>query len=256
MIYRMLTKIYDICHICEKEAGDMKTSAASRDQIKKLVEYGMEASKLNGVTLCEYEREEYICMEDCPLEALYVFISGRAKVSFIADNGRSLLLGFYNGRGLIGDLEFMTGSDTAHMGIQAVTPVKCLAVPLALNREELQKNCRFLMCAGGDLAEKLSSSNDNCAQIILYPLEKRLCSYIEATAENGCFRERLTLTSELLGTSYRHLMRALEALCEKGVLEKRGKIYHISDRDKLSQNGMGAYELWNGGRQRFSVDTE
>lgn len=228
----------------------MKSGPASKDQINQLGEYGMEASKLSGVMLCEYERGEYICMEDCPLDALYVFLDGRAKVSFVAENGRSLLLGFYNGRGLIGDLEFMAGSDKAHMGVQAVTPVRCLMVPLALNRGALSSDCRFLMHAGGDLADKLSSSNDNCAQIILYPLEKRLCSYIAATAEYGFFREKRTLTAELLGTSYRHLMRAMAALCEKGLIEKQGKTYRISDRAALLENGMGAYELWNGGTSR------
>jgi len=231
----------------------MRTDTATKEQLEKLGGYGLDAEALSGVALYEYERGEYICMEDFPLEALYIFLDGRAKVSFVADNGRSLLLGFYDGRGLIGDLEFMTASDTAHMGVQAVTTVRCLSVPLARNREALRQNCRFLMCAGGDLAEKLSISNDNCAQIILYPLEMRLCSYIAATAENGCFCERLTLTAELLGASYRHLMRALAGLCEKGLLYKRGKTYCIPDREALIKNGMGVYELWDGGHRKHPV---
>jgi hypothetical protein len=72
----------------------MRTDTATEEQLKKLGGYGLAAEALSGVTLCEYERGEYICMEDCPLEALYIFLDGRAKVSFVADNGRSLLLGF------------------------------------------------------------------------------------------------------------------------------------------------------------------
>lgn len=223
----------------------MKAKAASKEQASILCKYGLERARLHGVTVCSYARGEYICMAESPLGAVFIVVSGRAKVSFTAENGRSLLLGFYQDGGLIGDLEFMTDSDTAHMGVQAVTPVTCLSVPVAANREELLENARFLMCAGNGLAKKLGSSNDNCAQIILYPLETRLCSYIAATAEDGYFREKLTETAELLGASYRHLMRALAGLCEKRLLEKRGRAYFVRDRDALMRAGMGLYMTGN-----------
>lgn len=219
----------------------MRTFAASEKQLKLLDEYGLEGAQLRRVSLCRYERGEYLCMAGGPLGALMIFVSGRAKVSFTAYNGRSLLLGFYDACGLIGDLEFMIGSQTARMSVQAVTPVFCLAVPLEANGQGLRENPRFLLRAGRAVAEKLSDSNGNCAQIILYPLETRLSAYIAATAEDGCFREKLTETAELLGSGYRHLMRALSSLCDRKILEKRDKGYYIIDREALLQNGTGRY---------------
>jgi CRP-like cAMP-binding protein len=223
----------------------VKICAVSREQKAILREYGLEPARLRGVAACSYARGEYICLAGFPLRALFIVVSGRAKVSFSAENGRSLLLGFYQDGGLIGDLEFMTGSDTAHMGVQAVTPATCLSVPIAENDAELRENTAFLLCAGNGLAKKLGSSNESCAQIILYPLETRLCSYIAATAEDGCFREKLTETAELLGASYRHLMRALAGLCDRQLLEKRGGAYYIRDRDALIAAGMGLYMTGN-----------
>jgi CRP-like cAMP-binding protein len=79
----------------------MRNHAAPVEELKILNHYELESARLRGVTICEYEPGEYICMEDCPLEALLIVISGRAKVCFSAENGRILLLGFYNESGFI-----------------------------------------------------------------------------------------------------------------------------------------------------------
>lgn len=65
---------------------------------------------------------------------------------------------------------------------------------------------------------------------LLYPLENRLASYInELLLINNNeslyvdFDESLVNIAEHLGSSYRHLLRTLNVLCEKEVLQKDDK---------------------------------
>jgi CRP-like cAMP-binding protein len=68
-------------------------------------------------------------------------------------------------------------------------------------------------------------------------LENRLAGYILAAGEridsNGLttisFDENLTQISELLGTSYRHLLRILNSFCQKGAMVKKGSHYEVVD---------------------------
>jgi hypothetical protein len=58
---------------------------------------------------------------------------------------------------------------------------------------------------------------------------------------DGYFEESKTVLSEILGTSYRHLLRTLDSLCAKGVLGKEGKGYSILDEDALTSIGEDYY---------------
>jgi len=69
---------------------------------------------------------------------------------------------------------------------------------------------------------------------LLYPLENRLASYINEFLTNDedsniyiDFDENLVNIAELLGSSYRHLLRTLNTLSKKGVLEKEDGKYKV-----------------------------
>lgn len=203
-----------------------------------LSSYALEESEIIGLHVREYDSGDMLCCEGTPLTELLIVISGRSRVSCMAENGRSLLLCFSEGESIHGDLELFTGRELACSDVQAATKLRALAIPMEDNRELLLKNAAFLARAGGDLAAKLERSTQNCAAIILNSLGTRLCRYIELTARNGVFAERLGETAELLGTSYRHLMRELGRLCESGILEHSGPgEYKISDIKRLSEKG-------------------
>lgn len=55
--------------------------------------------------------------------------------------------------------------------------------------------------------------------------------------ESLYFNENLTHLSELLGTSYRHLLRTLNDLCKQGVINKEEEGYRVADKERLNQIG-------------------
>jgi hypothetical protein len=58
---------------------------------------------------------------------------------------------------------------------------------------------------------------------------------------DGFFVEKKTEVSEILGTSYRHLLRTFDRLCEKGVLKREGRGYRIADNNLLHEIGDDYY---------------
>ncbi len=197
---------------------------------------------LFGAVALRFAPGEAVCTAGQPLPYLLLVLSGRAKASVLAENGRELLLCFTQAGDLIGDLELMLGTVTAETSIRAMTDVVCVGVPLARNRDMLRSDPAFLNYVGAALAGKLKNSTASCSHIILYPLETRLCAYIAATARAGVFAEPLTETADLIGTSYRHLLRALEQLASQGLIERAGRgRYRIADPAALSARGKGLY---------------
>ena len=223
----------------------MIRSEITSHQPRILEDYGFTSNELIDVSVFEYAEGEFICKEEQPIDQLLFLYEGNAKVCCNMENGKSLLLCFYHSGGLIGDLELMIDCHTAKTSVQAISRVKCVSVPVKLNQAALHSNIRFLNNVGSALARKLERCSKNSSFIILYPLETRLCSYIEAMCKDGSFRDNLTEIAELLGISYRHLLRSLQNLCADGVLEKGKTGYRIKDYAALHRLARNFYEPVN-----------
>lgn len=204
--------------------------------------YGIDSGKLKGLRVQEYDKGEYISREGQPLDCLFIVLTGKAKVFCDMENGRRLLLSFYKSDGMIGDIELMLGIENASASVQALTVFSCIVIPIGReNKEILRGNLLFLNIVGEILAHKLEHSSKNSAHMILYPLEERLCSYIEVTNQDGIFAEKLTETAEAIGTSYRHLLRELKRLSENGILKKEKNCYRITNAEELRKRSRNFY---------------
>lgn len=168
--------------------------------------------------LVSFKKGEYICNENEKMEYLFFLVKGKGKVYVILKNGKSLLLSF--------------------------------CYPLNIVREKLLKDAKFLRYVCDSLGRKLQSSSNNNSINLLYPLENRLASYILAAKEEiivdnkkaYIFNEKLTELAELLGTSYRHLLRTINALINKGVISKENGYYKILDKKLLKTLSVGVYK--------------
>ena len=191
-------------------------------------ELNMQEIFINDVTkhmkLLKFDKYEYLSREEEDLEYLLFFIQGKAKVFKTLPNGRSLLLAFYNSIRVIGDIEIVK-NQSATSTIQALSTCYCLAIPMKKARLELTNDRKFLKFTCESLAEKLAAVSMNSSINLLYPLENRLASYINEFLTNDedsniyiDFDENLVNIAELLGSSYRHLLRTLNTLSKKGVL--------------------------------------
>lgn len=154
------------------------------------------------------------------LKSLYVFLEGRAKVVRLMENGRTMLHDFYTGVSLLGDLELCRGDLTALSSVRAVTDVWLIGFELTGRSEAMLRDPRLLRLMCGELASKLEQASASAAKNLLYPLSERLIDYMRMAQPGDVFSESLTGTSELLGVSYRHLLRTLKAFEEQGLVER------------------------------------
>lgn len=69
-----------------------------------------------------------------------------------------------------------------------------------------------------------------------------MASYILSNKEKNTFKENLTETAELLGASYRHLLRTLNSLCSKSIIKKTKNYYEIIDEEVLRGLAEDLYE--------------
>lgn len=246
---------YDICHnliniILQyyetwklwKGAICMANGSLTVKMQNELQKYGLSDFEAGDVRILKFEKGQYLCREGFPMEFLLFLIEGKAKAYINVSNGRSLLLTFYAKTGILGDIELMSDG-ICTTNVQALTEVTCMGIPLKHCGERLRGNVTFMNFVGAHLAQKLERCARNGAINILLPLETRLCSYVIMTNEDGLFNENLTEVAELLGTSYRHLLRTFDGLRRDGVLEKKAKGYFIKDGIELQIRAQDFYSV-------------
>jgi CRP/FNR family putative post-exponential-phase nitrogen-starvation transcriptional regulator len=212
----------------------MEKEKLSEQHMAALAEYGL-ATDVSDISLFRYKSDEFILQQGYPCPYILILLEGRMKVFNTVLSGRTLLSCYYATSGILGEVEFASDAHAAASSVQAVTDVSCIAIPIARYKNELKGNITFMNAVSAALAQKLFLSSRNSAAAILHPLDARLCAYIAMTNTGGCFREKLTELAEILGTSYRHLLRTLNGLCLRGVLEKTPQGYLIRDEAELGR---------------------
>lgn len=196
-----------------------------------------------------FNKNEYICKAEEKIEYLFFFVEGRAKVYTSLSNGKSLLLCFYKPFKVIGDVEFLHYSN-ANSNVQAIEATYCIGISLKDIRQRAMEDPKFLSFMCENLSEKLIRLSKYSSINLLYSLENRLASYILAISSSDEGEKskginldgNLTEVSELLGTSYRHLLRTLNKLCLQGVVIKNKDFYEILDIKKLEELAGDLYE--------------
>ncbi|KEK22663.1 transcriptional regulator YeiL [Bacillus gaemokensis] len=195
-----------------------------------------------------FKKNEHICKENEDIHYLYFFVEGKAKAYNTLSNGKSLLLCFYDGLQMLGDVELIHSRKTT-TNVQVIADSYCIGIPLEKVREQLLHDATFLRRICDSLAQKLNRLSKNSTINLLYPLENRLASYILATGESAThndkrviFKGNLTETSELLGTSYRHLLRTLNTFCDKNVIRKNNGYYEVTNIRLLKELAADIYK--------------
>lgn len=207
------------------ESNDKLDEYVEKYELRNLFSNDME----EYMTLYMFNKSEYICREYEYLDNMFFLVRGKAKVAKHLENGKSLLLSFYKPFTIIGDVEFIRNSKT-DCSVRAIEDTYCIGIRLDIVRGKLINDCKFLLNICDYMGEKLKENSNNSSINLLYPLENRLASYIVAfidTENSSCnkfkFKESHIEIAELLGTSYRHLNRTLNKLCDDGVLKKMAK---------------------------------
>lgn len=172
-----------------------------------------------------FKKGESICTLGHAVNYMYFLVKGKTKVSTLLSTGKSLLLCFTNPLEIIGDIEFID-NPFADCNVTALNECVCLAFPLDKIKQYAFNDPKFLRFIIESLGTKLRNNSIYSAINMLYPLENRFASYLLSLVSNDCEKrytveiESITLLSELLGTSYRHLNRVVSSLISQGVIKK------------------------------------
>lgn len=212
----------------------MKSLPIPPHYLPQLTQFGLSGTLPSPPFLACFDKGEYLCREGEPLDYIMYVVKGRIKISITTSTGRTLLIRFTENWGIIGSLEMLSNQVVTASNL-AVTPVEAIAVPLHANLAYLRQSQPFLLHLATTMSVAFVDASKYSAINILLPLKPRLCSYIVLTQENGLFTEKLTDTAELLGISYRHLLRALQELCKENLLKKQTEGYRILNLARLSQ---------------------
>lgn len=174
-----------------------------------------------------------------PLQNLCFLVEGCATVYNAMENGRAAMLTEYRGVQTIGELELLMEGPVLTGSIQAGTSGAMLYLPLEPSRERLFHDAAILRYLGREVARKLEHSSRLSAQDRLYPLSARLAAYLLYRQSVPEAEPRLTMPltrlCELMGTSYRHLLRTLREFCENGYLVRENGGYLIADEEALKR---------------------
>lgn len=201
------------------------------------------------IELFFWKKNEHICREDEHAEYLFFFVDGKAKVYITLQNGKSLLLCFYEEFKLIGDIEIINGKNST-ANVQAIEECYCLGIKREIVSQYLLRDVIFLRFMCESLSHELERSSKNSSINLLYPLENRLASYLYTTISHDVtkqedtpiFQENLTALAELLGTSYRHLHRSIDSLCKKKIIERTPQGIKIVNEDELKALTFDLYQ--------------
>jgi len=138
--------------------------------------------------------------------------------------------------------------ETANSNVQVIEDTYCVGISFDDIRKFAFDDSKFLRFACDALRDKLIRLSKNSSINLLYPLENRLASFILATCKESedknkiIFLGNLTEVSELLGTSYRHLLRTLNILCIEDAIIKNENYYEIINAGILEKLAGELYE--------------
>lgn len=190
-----------------------------------------------------YEREEYILEAGAPLEYYYLLVDGKIKISYLFENGKSMLLKFYQEFNTIGDMELLKNIPVGCIA-QAVQDSYLIAIPSEILRNQYSNDLKFLHHLVDSLSEKLYATINNSSYNFVYPLVNRLASFLvkHMTDENYILLDSsFEDIAQFLGTTYRHLNRTLRELESEDIIRCENKRVYILDEDRLRELAKNEY---------------
>lgn len=173
-----------------------------------------------------YQPGEQIIAFSKPIEKLRFMIRGRAKISFVHEDGKQSIVHFAQKGEYLGELSFLE-IEREPKNVSAISVCVFVSIDMGSAKEVLTCDAEFLYGLNRFIGKKMlartyfSSKNQN------YELKYRLAAHILLLQNEGIYREKHTETAEYLGVSYRHLLYTFKEFIDEGILMKLKKGYKV-----------------------------
>lgn len=178
-----------------------------------------------------FDKGEYLFSQNMPSDYLYFLVSGRVEVFAYIGENRIHCQQYFCSCEIIGETDILWGEPSISY-VLALSSCKCIGISLPRYREILLNDIAFLRHVARALSNRLKDKTTDRNRLI--SLESRLAAYIFDFSNGGIFTANLKETAELLDSSYRHLLRSMSSMCDKGTLKKLGRsCYRIEDMNTL-----------------------
>ena len=181
------------------------------------------------IDLVNFAKDEIVIKENEDVDCLYFILVGKVKAFSCNVKGDFDVV--YMTKGMIGDVEFVSARPAVRT-VQVVSDTLCMRLNVKGYRHRLMSDRNFLRYLTAQLADKIvmlrAPSEANATQI---SSEDRLLEYLKLSVkEDGQITQSLREIAPVMGVSYRHLIRMMNALCEDGRLrhgDVKGKYYIV-----------------------------
>ncbi|MGE6226852.1 Crp/Fnr family transcriptional regulator [Paenibacillus chitinolyticus] len=202
------------------------------------------------LSLFSFEQGEMICSRGEPASYLYVLVKGKIKIYTSSAEGKTLILCFKTPIEVIGDIEYIRGSDIVNT-VEAVSSVHMIGIHHRWLKKYGNDHAPLLRFLLEIITQKFYIDSNFSSFNLMYPVEVRLASYLLSVfcdESDNLVRGRLSTThlmdaANLIGTSYRHLNRVIQKFCSEGLLQRTRGFITIKDREGLSaMAGHNIYE--------------
>ncbi len=198
---------------------------------------------INVMELHFFQKGETIFKAESNLEYYYLLVDGKIKISYPFENGKAMLLKFYNPLNTVGGLELLDNKPIV-CEVEAMEDAYLIAISSDILRKNYLDNPQFLHHLVESLSEKLYTTIKSSSYNFVYPLINRLSSYLVERLSDKDYidiNSSLQQVAQFLGTTYRHLNRILKDLEEKSIIKYKNKRIYVLDEDKLRELSKNFY---------------
>lgn len=184
--------------------------------------------------IVNFKHNETIIHENETLKNIYYIIGGKAKITDIQYNGKSILLQFLKNNDWIGELTIL-GVEERTKNVTSIGSVTCLMIPLDIVNQYLLTDITFFKELSVFLSKKLLDRSSHFSKNQSYDLKYRLATFLLGSSNNDIYQESHIMVAEYLGVSYRHLLQIFSDFKSLGYIKKIGKNNYKINRQKLME---------------------
>ena len=163
---------------------------------------------------------------------LYFLVEGKLRAFSYSEQGQVVPFGYFRAFQPLGEVSSLWGEPPG-LTVEAVDRSLCLAIDLQRRRSDLLNDPAFLQYICRHLCDRVRILNNNMENLMTRPVECRLAAFILQNSDGDFFDCSLSECSELISTSYRHTIRSMNSLCEKGFMRKQNGHYYIQNSAEL-----------------------
>lgn len=176
------------------------------------------SEELKGTYKENFEQGQLIINSNKPLTILRFLVKGKAKITYIHEDGKTAIVDFVYPNEYLGELSFLN-IESLHKNVRAISPCEFISIDFSQGAY-LKENPEFLLDLSQRMGKKLLDRTHFYLKNQNYDLKNRLASYILNVEYKGIYKEKHTETAEYLGVSYRHLLQVIKDFLDAGYLTK------------------------------------